>query len=112
MYVQIRTTIGLGTTNPNVLAGNQFEFFPTRAIAEIAILGSATGLVADVLVGQRAVITQMPVSVVTLANRFGIYPDDFTVKAPGQAGERVIIRIQNPTGGNIDSLVSVKYNPV
>lgn len=112
MYVQLRTTIATVTTNNNVLAGNQFEFFPTRAIAEISVLGAATGLICDVLVGQRAIITQMPVSVVTVANRFGIYPDDFTIKAGGQAGERVIIRIQNPTGGNIDSLVSIKYNPV
>lgn len=112
MFVQLRTNIVTLTTNPNVVAGNQFEFFPTRAIAEIAILGAATGLICDVLVGQRAIITQMPVSVVTVANRAGIYPDDFTIKAGGQAGERVIIRIQNPTGADIVSFVSIKYNPV
>lgn len=112
MFIQIRTTIALGTTNQNVLAGNQFEFAPARSIAEISILGSATGLTCDVLVGQRAVITDMPVSVVTLANRFGIYPDDFTIKSGCQQSERLIIRVRNPTGGNIDSLVSVKYNPV
>lgn len=112
MFIQVRTTVAAGTVNQNVLAGNQFEFAPTRSIVEFGILGTATGLVCDILIGQRAVITDMPVSIVTVANRFAIYPDDYTTKGGAMQSERVIIRVRNPTGGNIDALTSVKYNPV
>ena len=108
MYIQRSDSIGATSINDNVIAGNQFEFAPTRAIAEFGLVASATGLEVDVLIGMRSVITRMLPST---ANRFAIYPDDFPLKAGAMPGERVIIRVRNTTGGALTLFTTVKYNP-
>lgn len=111
MYIQKRNTLTAGLVIDNVLAGDQYEFAPIRAIVEFGVVGSVTGLVMDILVGSRSVVTRMPVTLQRAANQFAVYPDEWPVRAGVQQSERVIVRITNPTGGSIDSFVSVKYNP-
>lgn len=108
MFIQRQDSIAANTVNDNVIAGNQFEFAPSRAIVEFGIVASATGLEVDVLIGSRSVITRMLPS---LANRFAIYPDDFPLKGGAQMGERVIVRVRNTTGGALTCYTTVKYNP-
>lgn len=107
MYIQRSDTIVANTTNDNVIAGNQFEFAPTRSIVEVAVIGSAIGLEVDILVGARAVVTRLiPLLKATAA----IYPDDF-LRFGAMAGERIIIRVRNTTGGNLIALTTVRFTP-
>lgn len=108
MFIQGRTSVAANATNDNVLAGNQFEFLPTRAILEFGLVGSATGLEIDVLIGARSVVTRM---IPSEQNRLPIYPDDFNLRTGGQAGERVIIRARNTTGGALTINFSVRITP-
>lgn len=108
MYIQITTSLLTATVNDNVLAGNQFEFSPARSVVEVGLVASATGLEVDILVGARAVVTRMLPSI---QNRFPIYPDDFTVRFGAMQGERIIIRVRNPTGGTLTINTTVKFNP-
>lgn len=108
MYIQTSASVAANTVNDNVIAGNQFEFAPTRSIVEFGLVASATGLEIDILIGARSVITRMLPSI---QNRFAVYPDDFTARAGAQMGERVIIRARNTTGGALTLFASVKYNP-
>lgn len=108
MFIQRQDTIPLNGVTDNVIAGNQFEFAPTRSLVEFGIVGAATGLEVDILIGARSVVTRMLPSI---QNRIAIYPDDFTVRAGALAGERIIIRIRNTTGANIVAFTTVKYNP-
>jgi len=108
MFIQLTTSLVLNSVNDNVIAGNQFEFAPARSIVEFGIVASATGLEVDVLIGARAVVTRMLPST---ANRFAIYPDDFTLKSGAMQGERIIIRIRNTTGGTLTAFTTVKYTP-
>jgi len=109
MYIQRQDLILAGTENANVLAGNQFEFSPVRSIIEFGLVASATGLLVDILIGARAVIVGMQPN---QANRVAIYPDDFPTRAGAIAGERIIIRVRNPTAGNLTLFSSVKFTPV
>lgn len=108
MFIQRSDSIGATSVNDNVIAGNQFEFAPARSIVEFGLVASATGLEVDVLVGARSVVTRMLPST---ANHFAVYPDDFTLRGGAQAGERVIIRARNTTGGALTLFTTVKYNP-
>lgn len=99
------------TSVDNVLAGDQYEFAPYRALVEFSLLGSATGLLADVLIGQRTVARALPLSVVPAANTFGRYPDDFQIRGGAFQGERVIIALRNPTGGTLTYFVIMKGTP-
>lgn len=109
MQIQTQTLVLANTVNDNVIAGNQFEFSPTRAILEFGLVASAIGLEIDVLIGQESVITRMLPS---QANRVAVYPDDFTLKAGILGGQRIIIRARNTTGGNLTLFSTVKFNPV
>ena len=111
MFIQKRNTIAAGTTNDNVIAGDQFEFAPTRSIVEFGIVASATGLTCDILIGPRAVVTRMPLPVQRAANQFAIYPDEYPARGGAFQSERIIVRIANPTGGGVDAFTTVKYNP-
>lgn len=108
MFIQTQTTVLANTVNDNVIAGNQFEFAPTRSIVEFGLVASAIGLELDILIGGRSISTRLLPS---QANRVAVYPDDFTLRAGAQMAERVIIRARNTTGGNLTLFTSVKYNP-
>lgn len=111
MIVQKRTTIPLNGVVDNVLVGDQYEFAPWRSIVEFGLVAVATGLEADVLVGANSVVTRLPITVQRAANQFAVYPDEFIVRAGALMGQRVIVRIRNTTGGNIDAFTTVRYNP-
>jgi len=108
MFIQTSASITANSVNDNVIVGNQFEFAPVRAIVEFGLVASATGLEIDVLIGARSVVTRM---LPPTQNRFPIYPDDFNLQGAALAGERVIIRVRNTTGGALTVFVTVKYNP-
>jgi hypothetical protein len=108
VFIQSSTALVLNSVNDNVLAGNQFEFAPARSIVEFGLVASAVGLEVDVLIGSRAVVTRMLPST---ANRIPVYPDDFNLRGGAMAGERVIIRVRNTTGGTLTIFFTVRFNP-
>lgn len=97
------------TVNDNVLTGSQWEYLPYNAAVEFGLVASATGLVCDVFSGQDNLAENMAPSI---ANRFPIYPDDFPLTDVAAAGERLKIRVRNPTGGTLTIFFSVRITPV
>lgn len=109
MFIQKSVTVLANTTNDNVIAGDQFEFAPSRCIVEFGLEASAIGMEYDVLIGSRAVVTRY---IPPIDNRNAKYPDEFYLKAGARAGERIIIRARNTTGGNLNTFNGVKFTPV
>lgn len=107
--IQNKITINAGLTNDNVITGSQFEFLPYHSRLDFGLNGSAAGLVADVYTGSDTICESLGVNA---ANRFPIWPDDYTLNDVAAAGERVKIRVRNPTGGNLDLFYSVKITPI
>jgi len=60
--IQNSVSIAANTTNDNVIQGSQFEFLPYNAQLEFGLVGSATGLVADVYSGQDTVAERYALS--------------------------------------------------
>lgn len=106
-YIQSSTAILTTVVNDNVLAGNQFEFAPFNGAVECGIVASATGFEVDVLVGNQTVVTRMLPS---LANRFPIYPDDFTIRFGVLKGDRIVIRARNTSGGTLTLFFTLKFS--
>lgn len=106
--IQVSNSIAANATNDNVLQGSQFEFLPYNALLEFAINGSAVGLVADVYSGQD---TLMESGAINSLNRFGIYPDDYSLNDVAAAGERIKVRIRNTTAGALTAFTSVRITP-
>lgn len=107
--IQNSVSVAANATNDNVLQGSQFEFLPYNAFLEFGLVGSATGLTADVYSGQDTVAETFALST---QNRFPVYPDDFPLNDVAGAGERIKVRIRNTTGGALTAFFSVRITPV
>jgi len=107
--IQDSVSIAANATNNNVLSGSVFEFAAANELIEVAIIGSATGLVVTVLSGQDVLLEESPIS---LQNRFPIYPDDFIAPDIIAAGERLVIRVRNTTGGALTLFFAVRSRAV
>lgn len=107
--IQSSAVIALGAVNDNLLQGSQFEFLPYDASLRFALNGSATGLVADVYSGQDVLSEQMGINSL---NRVPINPDDFLLSDVAAAGERIKIRVRNPTGGSLTVFFALMIDPI
>ncbi len=104
-----RRSIAANTSVQNVLTGSQFEFLPFDAVVEFGMVASAVGLNASVTSGTDILQQDQEVS---SANRFPVYPDDFTLNDVAAAGERLVVGYRNTTAGAITIITAVKVTPV
>lgn len=96
--------LGGGATTPNLVAGALHEFLRRPGMVRFAIVASAVGITARVLIGDRTVLDAMPVSA---ANHFPVFPDDITVEEAGLPGERISIYLTNTTGGALNAWTAI-----
>lgn len=109
MIIQGSVSVGAGVTNNNVIAGSQFEFLPRNCLVEFGLVASATGLLLDISSGGDLLGQSYTPST---QNRVPIYPDDFTLVDVGLAGERIVVKAYNPTGGALTLFYSIRITPV
>ena len=107
--LQKKITINAGAQNDNVLSGSQWEFLPFNARVAFALNGSAAGLVADIYSGTDTIAEDMDVN---SANRYPVNPDDYNLIDAAAAGERLKVRVRNPTGGNLDLFYGINITPL
>lgn len=107
--IQNSVAIAAGAQNDNLLAGSQWEFLPFDASLAFALNGSATGLLADVYSGQDVLAENMALNAL---NRIPINPDDFLLTDVAMGGERIKIRVRNPTAGALTVFFAVMLSPV
>lgn len=109
MLDQKQTSIAAGATNDNVLTGSALEFLDRHSALDFGLVGSATGLLIDVYVGNAIVAENMAPS---QQNRVPVWPEDFTLRTVGAAGERLKIRVRNTTGGALTLFHTVNQTPL
>lgn len=107
--VQKTAAIAAGGEVENVLAGSQFEFLPWNAFIEFAVNGSAAGLLVDIYSGQDVLAEG---SAVNTVNAFPKYPDDFMLNDVAAGGERIKVKVRNPTAGALTYFSTTKFTPV
>lgn len=96
MIIQKETSVGANSTNENVFSGSTFEFPRTNAIVSVGAVGSATGLFITILAGGNVVLEESPPAIST---DFPLIPDEFYYNFAMLAGERLVVRARNSTGG-------------
>jgi len=100
MVITGETSIAADSTSANLLAGDINEFLGRAAVVSLFCTGAATGLRAQLLIGQDVVIDDQAISD---ANRFPITPDDFLARGGGLPGDRLTLRFRNTTAGAVVS---------
>lgn len=101
--------VAANTTTANVLAGESIEFPRMRAALEILATGSAAGMLMYLQIGSRVV---MDYQGIPGTNRYPFAPDDLVLQAAAAAGERIILKFQNPTGGALTYQVKAFLQPI
>lgn len=96
-FMEIETSIAANTVVQNVFSGERFERLPFDAVIDLAITGSATGLVYELNIGGRSVNPRTPTGT---ANRSPLVPDDVKVSdVEGFQGELVQLTVENTSAG-------------
>jgi len=89
-------SVAADTTTTNRLTGNINEFLGATSIVALYVASSATGINAQLLIGNESIIDDQEVSD---ANVFPRTPEDFLARGAGFPGDRLILRFRNATAG-------------
>jgi hypothetical protein len=90
------TSIGASAVVDNLYSGSNFTFLSSPSIIVVAIVGSATGLVAALQIGARILVEESPLMVL---GTMPIIPDHFFFSGIGLQTEQIILRVRNTTAG-------------
>lgn len=107
--IQKETSIAANATNDNIFSGSAFEFARQNSLLNMAVVGSATGLVATIQVGSRVVVEESPLSILTTMPKL---QDDFYYSEGVLANERIICRVRNTTAGALTVRSIAQMQPV
>lgn len=103
------TALAAGASVDNALAGKEYEFMPFDGAVEFGIVASVALVEATVVSGTDILMRN---GVVSQANRFPVYPDDFTLSDGVGQGERLIVALKNGAAVAADIWVAVKITPL
>lgn len=109
MLLTDRQSVAANTTVANVLSGKTQEFLSAPSIIRFGVNGSAVGLNCTIIVGNEVIVDDQEVSA---QNRMPIDPDDYFAEAGGKAGDRIVLKLRNTTGGAITGFSGVKITPL
>jgi hypothetical protein len=109
MVIQKELSIAANATNDNIFSGSAFEFARQNSLMNLAVVGSATGLVATIQVGARVVVEESPLSILATMPKL---QDDFYYSEGVLASERIIVRVRNTTAGALTVRAIAQLQPV
>lgn len=97
--VRVTTTLAANETNPNIMAGSQFEFIgpPTR-VQVYSLAEAGDGVSAEVFFGQELQLARSPLGVGAAAGLGPIVPDDLIVDDVAAPADRVVIAMTETLG--------------
>jgi len=103
------TSVAAGAVNENILAGSAFEFARQNSLVSIGISQSATGGFATVQSGADIVAEEFSPPIATV---YPIIPDNMYFSDVAAAGDRLVVRYRNPTGGALIVRVVAQVTPL
>jgi hypothetical protein len=109
MAVMQGNTAVLTLTTVNVLSGQQYEFAPFDCMVEFGLVMTVAGMLVSVFSQTDLLLDSGPVVVKATAP---VYPDDFMLHDVARKGDRLQVKANNPTGGTINLLWTIKLTPV
>jgi len=105
-----QVSIDANDVNENILAGSAFEFARNRSFVSMGIVQAATGLFCTIQAGGTVIAEEFEPPIEATA-----YPqtnEDFYNNAFAAAGDRLVVRVRNSTGGAVVVRVVVQITDV
>ena len=107
--IQREVSVAAGAVNENILAGSAFEFARQNSLVSIGVAQSATGGFCTINSGADVVAEEFSPAILT---RYPIIPDEMYYSDVAAAGDRLVIRYRNPTGGALTVRVICQVTPL
>lgn len=92
----------------NLVSGSAFEFARQRQVVSIGVVQSATGGFSTITSGPDIIAEEFMVPILTT---YPILPDNMYFTDYQEAGDRLVIRYRNPTGGTLTVRAVVQTSP-
>lgn len=96
--IQPEVSVAANSTNTNLVSGSAFEFARVRQVVSIGLTAAATGCFATITSGADVILEESSVYIKT---QYPIIPDEMFYNDVMEAGDRLVIRVRNTTGGAI-----------
>lgn len=96
--IQKETSVAAGAVLDNLLSGSAFEYMRGNGVVSAAIVAAATGTFVTIQSGPDVILEESPPMVLTT---MPIVPDHFYYNWAAAAGDRLLLRVRNPTAGAI-----------
>jgi len=96
--IQKEISVAAGATVENALSGSAFEFARSNQLVAIGVTAAATGTFVTVQSGADIVLEESPTFVKTT---FPVIPDEMYYNDVAVQGDRLVVRLRNPTAGAI-----------
>lgn len=96
--IQKEVSVAAAGLNDNVFAGSAFEFARTRMLLSLGITAAATGSFVTLNSGSDVLLEESAPYVSTL---FPVVPDQMFYNDVMEQGDRLVLRVRNPTAGAI-----------
>jgi len=102
-------SVAAGAVNENILSGSAFEFARVNSLVSVGVTAAATGTFVTFNSGADVVVEEFSPAVLT---RYPLIPDEMYFSDVAAAGDRLVIRVRNPTGGAIIIRVVAQVSPL
>lgn len=96
--IQRAETVGAGATVQNTIAGSAYEFARARSVVSVGVTQAVTGMFVAIQSGSDIVAEEFEPFILTTPP---IIPDHMYYNDVMEVGDRLVIRVRNPTGGGI-----------
>jgi len=107
--IMIETSIAAGAVNPNLVSGSAYEFARSRQIVSLGVAQSATGMFCTIQSGADIVAEEFSLPILTT---YPIIPDNMYFTDVMEQGDRLVLRVRNPTAGALTARAVVQTSAV
>lgn len=96
--IQKESSVAAGAAVDNLATGSAFEYMRGNGVVSAGLVAAATGSFITIQSGPDVILEESPPMVLTT---MPIVPDHFYYNWAAAAGDRLLFRVRNPTGGAI-----------
>lgn len=106
--IQRTGTLTTGAVADNAFTGSAFEIMPFNAIISMGV-NTGAGIVGTISAGATLVLEE---STMATGTDFPTIPDDMFYNFAAAQGDRLVLRLRNPTGGTLSWWVLAQIQEV
>jgi hypothetical protein len=96
-------------TLENALSGSAFEFARTNQLVSLGVVSNTAGGFATITNGSDILLEESEVAVKAT---YPVIPDEMYYNDVATQGDRLVIRLRNPTGGTVVFKTVVQITPI